>query len=89
MVFGTSARSTAVVRLHLVFWVYQCASCVFADQTERDEGRSRVSKKFFQSFHVRESTACIITRLCLAHARTHIYYKTDSNTDRSSNHSDI
>ena len=84
MAFGRIARSTAMIRLRLVFWVYHCASCVFADGTGRDEGRSRVNEQFFQSFHVQESVTCIITRWCLAHLRTHINYKMHSRMDRNS-----
>ena len=39
-----------MVRLHLGFWVYQCASCVFADRTGRDESRAIVVSTFLQSF---------------------------------------
>ena len=84
MVFGRNARSTAVIRLHLVFWVYQCASCVFADGTgRREEVQRRFNEQFFLSFHVRERA----TRWCLAHALVHINYKMHSHTDRNSNQS--
>ena len=75
-VFGISAQSTAMVWLYLVFWVDHCASCIFADQMGRDESQSRFNEQFLQRFRIRESMTCIITRWCLAHTRTHIYYKT-------------
>ena len=79
MVFCTSARSTAVVSVLLVFWVYQCASCVFADQTGRDEEvQSHINKQFLQSLHIGESMTSIIMYWCLMH----------SHTDRSSKKSD-
>ena len=45
MVFGTSARSTAVVRLCLVFSVYQCASCVFAEPNREMRGATEPSQR--------------------------------------------